>query len=234
MAKRLSAQIKKEILDLFVQKELNIEKLAKKFECTGATITRNLKNELGNEKYKEIVDSRNSQKISKTSIQKKNFYDNPNKDTVEAELKLEISKNDFKEIKTLNKSDNESNPPSESEFIEIAPLDYEIENIPRKELSSVPIGEIEFPKIVYMIVNKNIELEIKLLKDYPEWEFLPNEDLKRKTIEIYFDLKTAKRVCNKEQKVIKVPNTDVFRIASPFLISRGISRIVSADKLIAI
>ena len=85
-----------------------------------------------------------------------------------------------------------------------------------------------------MIVNKNIELEIKLLRDYPEWEFLPNDDLKRKTIEIYFDIKIAKRVCSKEQKVIKVPNTDVFRIASPILISRGISRIVSSEKLIAL
>ena len=35
-----------------------------------------------------------------------------------------------------------------------------------------PIKEIDFPKTVYMIVHKNIELEIKLLKDYPEWEFL--------------------------------------------------------------
>jgi hypothetical protein len=85
-----------------------------------------------------------------------------------------------------------------------------------------------------MIVNKNIELEVKLLKDYPDWEFLPNEDLKRKTIEIYYDLKTAKRDCMKEQKVIKVPNTDVFRIVSPILISRGITRIVSAEKLIAL
>ena len=34
---------------------------------------------------------------------------------------------------------------------------------------SVAISKIEFPKIVYMIVNKNIEVEIKLLKDYPEW-----------------------------------------------------------------
>ena len=85
-----------------------------------------------------------------------------------------------------------------------------------------------------MIVNKNIELEIKLLKDYPEWEFMPIEDLNRKTIEIYFDLKKAKRVCNKEQKIIKVPNTDVFKIVSPILVSRGISRIVSAEKLIAL
>ena len=85
-----------------------------------------------------------------------------------------------------------------------------------------------------MIVNKNIELEVKLLKDYPDWEFLPNEDLKRKTIEIYSDLKLARGACSKEQKVIKVPNTDVFRIVSPILISRGISRIVSDEKLIAL
>ena len=104
----------------------------------------------------------------------------------------------------------------------------------QKELSSVPISDIDFPKIVYMIVDKKIELEIKFLKDYPDWEFLPAEDLNRKTIEIYFDLKVAKRACNKEQRVIKVPNTDVFRITAPILLSRGISRIVSDDKLIAL
>ena len=54
-----------------------------------------------------------------------------------------------------------------------------------------------------MIVHKNIELEIKFLKDYPDWEFLPEEDLKRKSIEIFFDLKSAKRACNKEQKLLK-------------------------------
>ena len=85
-----------------------------------------------------------------------------------------------------------------------------------------------------MIVDKKIELEIKLLKDFPAWGFLPKDDLNRKTIEIYLDLKLAKRCCNKEQKVIKVPNTNVFKIAAPFLISKGISRIVSDDKLIAL
>ena len=84
-----------------------------------------------------------------------------------------------------------------------------------------------------MIVDKNIELEIKLLKDYPEWSFSV-EELNRKTIEIFLDLKSAKRFCNKEQKVIKVPNTNVFKIVAPLLISRGISRIVSSEQLIAL
>ena len=84
------------------------------------------------------------------------------------------------------------------------------------------------------IVDKKIELEVKLLKDYPEWQFLSENELNRKTIEIFYDLKIAKRHCNKEQKLIKVPNTEVFKIAAPFLLSKGISRIISSEKLIAL
>ncbi len=210
MANRLSTKIKKEILDFFINSQFSINELSNKFECTNATITRNLKKELGNEKYKEIIESRKLIKNSRTLKKKKNSDEAPKK--VEA---LSLEESDFN-------------------FVELAPLDYEIDNFSRKELSSVPIQEIKFPNIVYMIVHKNIELEIKLLKDYPDWEFLPTKDLKRKTIEIYLDLKKAKRVCTKEQKVIKVPNTDVFRIVAPILRSRGISRIISDEQLIAL
>ena len=85
-----------------------------------------------------------------------------------------------------------------------------------------------------MIVDNKIELQTKKLKDFPEWSFLSLEDLERKTIVIYFDLKIAKRYCNREHKVIKVPNTNVFKIVAPILISKGISRIVTEDKLISL
>ena len=85
-----------------------------------------------------------------------------------------------------------------------------------------------------MIVDKKIELEIKYLRDYPDWQFLSKEELDRKTIEIFFDIKLAKRFCNKDQKVIKVPNSDVFKIVAPLLLNKGISRIVTADKLISL
>ena len=85
-----------------------------------------------------------------------------------------------------------------------------------------------------MIVNNKTELEIKNLNDYPEWDFLSKDDLNRKTLRIYDDLKKAKRDCNKEQKVIKIPNPDVFKIVAPLLTSRGISRIVYPGKLIAL
>ena len=121
-----------------------------------------------------------------------------------------------------------------SPFIEITPLNLEIESSPQKDLSSIPISEIDFPKTVFMVVDKKIELEIKYLKDYPNWQFLSDEELNRKTIEIFDDLKVAKRICNKEQKIIKVSNTDVFRLVAPILLSKGISRIVNSDILIAL
>ena len=134
----------------------------------------------------------------------------------------------------MNENISASNFESIDSFFEIPPIDYEIDNSSRKELSSVPLSKIDFPKVVYMIVDKKIELEIKLLKDFPVWQFLPQDDLSRKTIEIFFDLNLAKRSCNKDQKVLKVPNTDVFRIASPVLVAKGISRIVCAENLIAL
>ncbi len=210
MVNRLSVQTKQEIVNLFIGHNYSIDEISKKFKCTSITIKRNLKKELGNEKYKEIIDLRKSKK---------------NQETFDNEIKFDNVQNKAKSL---------SNEESQFNFIELAPLDYEIDNVPRKEISSVPIEEIEFPNIVYMIVDKNIELETKLLKDYPDWEFLPTEDLKRKTIEIYSDLKKAKRSCTNEQKVIKVPNTNVFRIVAPILISRGISRIVSSEQLIAL
>ena len=85
-----------------------------------------------------------------------------------------------------------------------------------------------------MLIDNKIELSTKQLKDFPEWQFLPLDDLERKTIAIYFDLKIAKRSCNRDHKVIKVPNTNVFKLVAPILISRGISRIVTEDKLISL
>ena len=214
MAKRLTEAQKEEIIKSFMEGK-PIELLSERFDCTKLTITRNIKRNLGEKFYKEINEKHKS--TVQGSIKKSN-----------KDKKKSIKKN------IVNQNTNEGDFQPIENFVEITPLNYEIETLPRKELSSVPLKDIELPSIVYMIVDKKIELETKFLRDYPEWEFLPNEDLNRECIEIYNDLKTAKRLCNKEQKVIKVPNTDVFRMVAPFLIARGISRIVSSELLIAL
>ena len=221
MAKRLTEDQKKKLISTF-KKGIKIEELSQRFNCSKLTIVRNLKKNLGESKYNEILTNNKNLIPDSRKLEKSKKI----KSEIDSAIKGNTSNNN------LNKNASDFAP--EDSFFEIVPLDYEIENIPRKELSSVPISDVDFPKVVYMVVDKKIELEIKLLKDFPEWDFLPLNDLNRKTIEIFFDLNLAKRSCNKEQKVLKVPNTDVFRIAAPVLMEKGISRIVCAEHLIAL
>ena len=226
MAKRLTEKQIGEIIKSFTMGE-KIESLSKKFECTNPTIIRNLKKNLGELKYFELI---KKNKISGEHLNQIIPLDN---NGINKEINIDNEQNISKTKESHDKSINDETYLN-STFFEIPPLNLEIENVPRKEISSIPISDIDFPKIVYMIVDKKIELEVKFLKDYPEWQFLPASDLDRKTIQIFFDLKIAKRYCAKEKKVIKIPNTKVFKIAAPYLISRGISRIVTSDKLIAL
>jgi len=223
--KRLTEKQKEEIVKSF-QSGKTIDSLSEKYNCTTTTIIRNLKKSLGDSKYKDSLN------IIKSLEEK--FRKNQNDALIKEKCDDEDLNNASIHHKVLNENITASNFAPIDSFFEIAPIDYEVDDSSRKELSSVSISEVDFPKVVYMVVDKKIELEIKLLKDYPEWEFLPQDDLNRKTIEIFFDLNLAKRSCNKEQKVLKVPNTDVFRIASPILLERGISRIVCAENLIAL
>ena len=214
LAKRISEKQKKEIIDAFINKQ-SLEEISKKFNFTRPTISRYLKKSLGENKYTEII------KLNKTQ---KTFTDS------NALNKIKVLDNSLTELS----NDFSQDSFQENSFLEIAPLNLEIDNAPQKDLSSVSINEVELPKVVYMIVGKQVELETKLLKEYVEWNFLSEKDLSRKTIEIFHDLKSAKRSINKEQKVIKVPNSDVFKITAPILLSRGISRIVSSEFLIAL
>ena len=171
MAKRLSENQKEKILIKF-RDGYSIELLAKEFNCTKLTISRNLKKYISEHEFQSL----NTQKIEK----KKNFITNNDK-----------------------------------------LIDPQVKNYSNQEL----YGEKAADRAI-----SNLNLK----KDYPECHFLSENELERKTIEIHIELKDAKRSCNKEQKVIKVPNTKVFEIAAPILISRGISRIISDDKLIAL
>ena len=226
MSKRLSEKEKNEIINFFIN-GITINELSKKFNCAKLTISRNLIKKLGEKKYKELILNKKPSSELKKNRDKFNFNNN------EIEIKKDHSEENFYDPKISDVLGEEDFLTLDS-FMEIAPLDYEIDNATQKDLSSIPISEIDFPKTVFIIVDNKIELETKYLKDYAEWQFLSKDELNRRTIEIFEDLKNAKRFCSKEQKVIKVPNADVFKIVAPMLVSRGISRIISDDKLIAL
>ena len=221
MAKRLSQEEKEEIIQYF-NNGISINKLSEKFNCSKLTISRNLKKLLGNEKFKNIREGFTNKEKSQSKLRSNKNTNSGN--LIDTYLVSEVSHN-------ISEKDNYHDEPS---FVEITPLNIDLNNEKQKDLSSIPLSKVLFPKTAYMVVDKNIELDIKYLKDFPQWQFLPEHDLKRKTIEVFVDLKNAKIACNKDQKVIKVPNTNVFKIVAPILLSKGISRMIKDDQLIEI
>ena len=205
MSKRVSDLQKEEILNLFIN-GIDLNQISESYEFSLATIVRQLKNMIGVDAFKKY-------KLKKKNIQK--VQNNPSH--------LENNLN--------SKFDNEN---FEEKFIEVIPITDQIQFDRQKELTSEPITEAKLPEIVYLIVDKKIELVPKLLKDYPEWSYMPEEDLKRVTLEIYADQKNAKKCCSKNQKTIKIPNSKVFIIASKLLKSKGITRVIFNDLLFSL
>lgn len=209
MPKKVSDSQKKEILNLFIN-GINLKEISKIYNFSLATIVRQLKNLLGDNEFNKVKINNNLLNKDKNLLSKENS----------SEINISEQINNCEDLL--------------DEFVEVIPITHEIEIDQRKDLASEPLKEIILPEVVYMLVDKNIELTPKLLKDYPEWSFMPSEDLQRMTIEIFDDHKYAKKLCAKNQKLIKVPNSKVFLIASQVLKSKGISRIVFNKQLLSL
>ena len=210
MPKKVSDSEKEKIVESFL-KGSSVREISKKYNFSQITINRQLKLILGLNKFNKIKEL-NSKQNKNTSKIKSFNYD---------------------EEKTLNQV-QESLDQTEETFFELVPILDGIELEKQKDLSSQPLKDSNLPQIVYMLVDKKIELIPKSLGDYPQWRFLPEEDLNRKTIEIFSDIKNAKRDCKKDEKVIKVPNPNIFNLVAPILIAKGITRIIIEDNLISL
>ena len=120
-------------------------------------------------------------------------------------------------------------------FQELAPLisDFGFEN-EKQKVSTELLGPNILPQVVYLLVSQKVELDPKPLKEFSEWAFLPEEEKELQAILLFESQRAAKRNCNRGQRVIKVPNSDVFVLTKPFLLSKGITRLVLDDVLIAL
>ncbi len=212
MSKKVTEAQKKEIINAFISGK-STKEIAIFYGFTVNTITRQIKKIIGEKEFYKIKNSdlSNPKNTTNESTIKENIY--PQQDLNNGEIFNNKHENNFYEIKPL------------TDFIE---LDKQ------KEISSQSLNDIKFPNIVYIVIEKEIEIKPKLLYEFPDWRFLPKEDLERYAIEIFHDQKEAKRSCTNNQKLLKVPNPNVFLIASKKMKAKGITRLVYGEKLIAL
>lgn len=97
-----------------------------------------------------------------------------------------------------------------------------------------PMGPGVLPESVYMLVDKLVELDPQPLSAFQELGALAAADQDRQAIGLYASPRTAKRQCGRNQRVIKVPDSQVFERTSRYLLARGITRLVLDGTLIAL
>ena len=141
--KETNGDSKKVIIDDFVN-DPTIDELSKKFTCTKITIIRNLKKNIPAREYNSILNKNKTSQInpSETKITTKHLVSNYKENN---ELKNEAENL----VENISKEIDNYEIFADSTFMEIAPLDCEINNETQKDLSSISIMEIDFPKIVY-------------------------------------------------------------------------------------
>ncbi len=154
-------------------------------------------------------------------------------DTEDADEFVEDQNPVFQKSKDYDKDINNQN--FDDNFEEIAPLISGFDFDLQKQKSDFEILDYEcLPESVYMIVDKKVELELQLISDLPEWSFLPENELQRKAILLFSNQRSAKRICSRSQRVIKIPNTSVFKLSQSYLISKGITRLILEDSIIGL
>jgi len=134
--------------------------------------------------------------------------------------------------KDLDMAENNQN--FDNNFEEIAPLISSFD-FDRKQKSDFEILNYEsLPESVYMIVDKKVELDSQPISDLPEWSFLPENELQRNAILLFSNQRSAKRICSRNQRVIKIPNTSIFNLLKSYLIAKGITRLILEDSIIGL
>ena len=119
-------------------------------------------------------------------------------------------------------------------FTELAPLTDIGDLSDRQRIEAQAFSADVLPESVYMLVDKVVELDARPLKEFPELGPLDDAELERKGLCLFVSPRAAKRQCNRNQRVIKVPDSGVFARTSPYLLARGISRLVMEGQLIAL
>jgi len=195
-----------------------------------------VKEEIGDLEYSNSLISLNTKDNNEDlSMELVGEFDNTE---VEGIASLVIEHDDS--LSSINQ-DQENNEVEENDqnidnnFELIAPIISCFDFDQEKEKSNFKIHDYKIlPESVYMIVDKKVELEPQNISDLPEWSFLPETELERRAILLFTNQRAAKRNCSKNQKVIKIPNTSIFRISKSYLLSKGITRLILEDLLISL
>ncbi len=246
--RRLSESEKQDLVGRYKAGESTVA-LAEVFGCSPNTVTRTVKALLPPEAYAALKASR-LKTGTVTPVAEAAPVAVATADAVQASA-AEQDEDNAEAVATLALDDaddfgEDTDPAHEEEgaaddnseasqtFTELVPLVGVADLSDRLPVEVQPLQAGSLPNSVYMLVDKVVELDARPLRDFPELAHLEESELDRQGLFLYGNPRAAKRQCGRSQRVIKVPDTAVFERTSPYLLARGITRLVMDGSLIAL
>lgn len=247
---RLSDRQKQELVERYRAGESSAQ-LAEAFGCSPNTVSRTVRSALTPEEYEALKKGRAARPAPLANGGTSSMVSTPTlappvEDTPSAEVSAEEDPaslalddaDDFADDPDpgddLEPGDPDSGSEPEQEFHTVAVLTDQIPADPGLPAECRPIGPGVLPESVYMLVDKLVELDPRPLSDFPELGAIASEDQERQSLALFASPRTAKRQCGRNQRVIKIPDSQVFERTTSYLVARGITRLVLDGSLIAL
>ena len=146
-----------------------------------------------------------------------------------------LALDDAEDFGSAELDDNETfNQDDDNVFHEIAVLPVDLPEVTTQQVVCRPFASELVPDSVYMLVDKTVELDPRPLSEFPELGLSDPSEQQRQALCLYASPRAAKRQCGRSQRVIKVPDTQVFEQTSSYLLARGITHLVVEGSLFAL
>lgn len=106
--------------------------------------------------------------------------------------------------------------------------------VPTSQLADVqvlPLSAAPFPQTCYLVIDRAAELITHPLQDFHDLGNIPGAEVGQKTLPVFDNHRVARRFSKRTQRVIKVPDTQVFAKTQSYLQARGITRLLLDGKV---
>lgn len=90
----------------------------------------------------------------------------------------------------------------------------------------LPLSEASLPKICYLVVDRAAELITRPLKAFGELGQIPAAEIREKTLPVFDNHRVARRFATRNQRVFKIPDGRLLQKAAPYLLAKGITRLL--------
>ena len=249
---RLSDSQKQELVSQFKAGE-TAAALAEAFGCSPNTVSRTVKALLSPQEYESLKQKRSGRgaaavaaKADEPTPEAVKTEATPEAASPEAELEADEPLEGSSSL-ALDDADDFGADDSDEELDELSDDDSAVETFvaiaPLPGLGvidsgapcvSKPLVDGSLPSTVYLLVDREVELKGTPVKNFSELGAVADTEMEQQAIALFSNPRQAKRQCGRSQRVIKVPDSGVFGRTAPFILAKGISRIVLECSLYAI